>query len=73
MWRMCERPADRDVGAECRSGRTWRGKSDVTVLRGRCLSGAARSCDVQTACQANLWLPNSVSTNTPLVSGAAGF
>src|SRR6266403_5923926 len=38
-----------------RSGRTWRGKSVVTVLRGRYLSGAARSCDVRTACQANLW------------------
>jgi hypothetical protein len=44
-----------------------------TVLRGRYLSGAARSCDVRTACQANLWLPNSASTSTPLASGAAGF
>jgi hypothetical protein len=43
------------------------------VLRGRYLSGAARSCDVRTACQANLWLPNSASTSTPLASGAAGF
>jgi len=56
-----------------RSGRIWRGKSVVTVLRGRYLSGAARFCDVRTACQANLWLPNLESTNTPLASGAAGF
>jgi hypothetical protein len=28
---------------------------------------------ILTACQANLWLPNSVSTNTPLASDAAGF
>jgi hypothetical protein len=27
--------------------RTWSGKSVVTVLRGRYLSGAARSCDVR--------------------------
>ncbi len=45
----------------------------LTVLRGRYLSGAARSCDVRTACQANLWLPNSASTSIPLASGAAGF
>jgi hypothetical protein len=56
-----------------RSGRTWRDKSVVTVLRGRYLSGAARSCDVRTACQASLWLPNSASTNTPLASGDADF
>ena len=29
--------------------------------------------DVRTACQASPWLPNSVSTNTPLASGAADF
>jgi NAD(P)-dependent dehydrogenase (short-subunit alcohol dehydrogenase family) len=64
---------NRAVGAECASGRTWRGKSVVTVLRGRYLSGAVRSCGVRTACQASLWLPNSASTNTPLASGAADF
>jgi hypothetical protein len=48
-------------------------QSVVTVLRDRYPSGAARSCDVRTACQANLWLPNSASTSTPLASVAAGF
>jgi hypothetical protein len=51
----------------------WRGKFVVIVLRGRYLSDAARSCDVRMACQASLWLPNSVSMNTPLASGAVDF
>jgi hypothetical protein len=56
-----------------RSGRIWRGKFVVTELPGRYLRDAARSCDVRTGCQASLWLLNSASTNTPLVSGVAGF
>jgi hypothetical protein len=68
----CERPADRAVDTEC-AGADVLGESVVTVLPGRYLSGAARSCDVRTAWQANLWLPNSESTNTPLASGAADF
>ena len=45
----------------------------VIVLRGRYLSGAARSCGVRMAYQASPWLPNLAFMNTPLASGAADF
>ena len=68
----CERPADRAVGVEC-AGADVLGEASPSLPCGRYLSGAARSCDVRTACQANLWQPNSASTSTPLASGAAHF
>ncbi len=54
-----------------RSGRTWRDKSVVTVLRGRYLAVPRDPAMRGRLAEANLWQPNSASTSTPLASGAA--
>lgn len=61
LWRMQVREAGRSsVGAEWVGGTYLERQSPSSPCCGRYLSGAARSCDVRTACQTNLrlWPPS---------------